>query len=226
MATEGLEDWVQVAESPIGLSLNPEIMNYDRFPPYHSVDRSRSYVIETRGIDPVVASRFDLRFDPRQVRIVCPVSTKCGSLLGGVGRLLPDLEGQRYWNYFGFTSGKSLGGLRQLKGFPRVIVVEGFFDMVRVAPWAWELEYDVVCTWHAEAGEHQISQLLGLDATLFCGYDNDTAGNLGWEKLKATLKPKAAFGLIRVVPPEGVDCGAMSKALFTQLVLDRTGYVR
>ena len=155
---------------------------------------------------------FDIRHDPRQNRVVFPVRDKDEKLVGAVGRTTIN-DSKRYYNYFNMQAGKTLGGIHLMRGYPRLLLVEGFFDLLNCYNWCDKIQCDVVCTWRAEASLEQINLILSLDKTVFVAYDLDRAGQAGWYKVKRLLE-RRTYGLSRLKVPEGVDVGAMTKSQF------------
>lgn len=65
-----LDDWVHDVAAEKPRALNPELMSYDRFPEVSAYVRAYDYLTHTREMDPDLIGRFDLRYDPRQNRVV------------------------------------------------------------------------------------------------------------------------------------------------------------
>jgi DNA primase len=215
-AATGIDAWVRKPVSAKPIKLSREVLS--TFQPVLMCREARDYLYGRDIEDEVALELFDLRYDAGQNRIVCPVYSKSGDLLGAVGRRIDDRE-PRYYNYFNFESGKTLGGLNLITDNPRLLVCEGFFDAVNCYSWAKLLRADVVCTWKAEISKHQANQIMVLDKSISVWYDSDHAGDNGWIKAKKTLRK--TYGLRRAVLPEGKDVGELKspefRAIFTSV---------
>jgi len=152
---------------------------------------------------------FRCKYDAHNRRIVFPVYGKDGQLYGAVGRTIDKGVEPRYYNYFGFSAGKTLGGFQVFNPkHHRLFIAEGFMDVINAREAAVSLEANVLCTWHAEVSEYQADQILALDKTNYLWYDNDEAGNKGAEKALKLLK-----GGTRVILPENDDLGDLSPTM-------------
>lgn len=210
VASKNINEWVLSPHKVKPRVLNPEILA--RFENALDVFESRDYLLKERKIPKYLAELFELKYDPRQGRVIFPVKGVKNQLYGFVGRTIID-DPVRYRNYLGFSSGQSLGGLNHVPKCSKTIVVEGYFDLINTYQWAKDQGYNIVCTWHADISEYQADQLAYLDSTLYFCYDNDTAGNLGWEKARKLLS--ASSILRRLVPPPDIDLGSMNETQFT-----------
>lgn len=210
-AFDGIDDFVLAGESHEARTLSEAVL--DGFPQVWTSMPAMRYLAE-RGLDDEATVRwFDLRYDPRMTRIVFPVRKSNGNLVGAVGRTIIG-EPKKYHNYFGFTSGKSLGGLNTVSPDHAngCVVVEGFTDVLNGYKAADQCGMDIVCSWHAEVTKHQAEQLLRLDKPLLFCYDPDDAGDAGWEKANKTLAPMVLGGVWRARPPGDCDVGEMGHA--------------
>jgi len=145
------------------------------FPPVYG--EGKQYLLEKRGIDNSAIEHYDIRFDERSNRVVFPLRTMNKDLVGFVGR---DIARKGHYKYMAETS-KLLGGEDKLK-YERIVVVEGFMDVLKCWPWANELGLDVVCCWTATLSRHQIKTLAKLDKFVYLMLDQDAAGNKGAAK--------------------------------------------
>lgn len=119
----------------------------------------------------------DLRFDDRNGNLVFPVRSP--ELVGAVGR---SATGKQYHNYFGISTGESLGGYSRLSDNPKIAVVEGWTCLVNCYQWAAELGFDVVCTFTANVTPTQARLLCDSGKVIHFWYDQDKAGRKGVEK--------------------------------------------
>jgi len=174
--------------------------------------------LATRNVDPKIAELYELRFDDLRGRVVFPVRNVLGELVGAVGRTIHKGVEPRYYNYFNFFSGNHLGGLLQTTLFnhSRIIVVEGYFDMLRIAEWCWENDAVPVCSWKSELHENQVKVLASLDKNVQLWYDGDTAGQKGAQVSK--LKGESYglhFKLAKL--PFGTDPDELTKNEFQEI---------
>lgn len=198
----------------------PQILNInlaDRFIPFLASAECREY-LKKRGISEEAGMAHDLWHDYQQQRIVYPVKTLEGHLVGAVGRILDDeLNAPRYYNYFGFRVGKCLGGLPLVKeDSDRVFVVEGFFDILKSYQWAQEFNADVVCTFHAELSKYQADQLIAMGKSTSFWFDQDKAGQNGYDKAQEALHGKL-ISLRRAEWEGNIDVGEMPQEMFRSI---------
>ena len=192
--TSGMRDWFQPKDSQKQL----KVLNDTALARYNLAGenpKAKQYLLD-RGVSPGDSSIFDIRYDAHQDRVVFPVRQQSGELVGAVGRFLKEGE-PRYWNYLGFSAGNTLGGIHMVRPESSVVmVVEGFFDLLRAYGPAQSLNADVVCTWRAEMTTTQAGLLAGLDKNIQIWYDQDSAGKAGWETAKKQLAG-TTYGLQR-----------------------------
>jgi len=176
-----------------------------------------SKYLEGRQVDVLTALRFNLRWDKHNFRICFPAYDEDGSCVGMVGRTVPpgDVEKKRYFNYFNFNAAESLGGTNFVKDYPynKILVLEGYFDLLRSWQWCVELGILPVCTWKSKVSEKQLTKLVGFDKLLICGYDNDKAGQEGAVKF---IREGGQLGATvrKLQLPEGKDVGELTKEEF------------
>ena len=188
----------------------------NNFCPAWQHPHSQAYLI-SRKVDMLTSIRYNLQFDEGNTRIVFPVYNKDGRCVGAVGRTFPpgNEEKQRYYNYFNFQASESLGGVHFHNSYPyqKVLVLEGFFDILNC--WSICASEGVlpVCTWKAAVSERQLTMLLGFDKILICGYDNGSedkkdAGNVEAQKF---IRKGAENGIVikRLELPIGIDMGEL-----------------
>jgi hypothetical protein len=214
VAYTDLDAWFDPEDTSNAVVLSPNALN--RFPEVSDYPEATAYIV-SRGISLDVARFFDLRFDPRLRRVVFPVRTKGGDLVGAVGRAVASDVQPKYWNYFGFSASMTLGGVNLIpNGVSRVLLVEGFFDVLNCYSWAESFGCGIVCSWKAELSRFQGDILLGLDKVICVCYDYDAAGIRGWSNASRMLSP---YGSVRraVFSPD-VDPGSMSKEQFSAMV--------
>lgn len=148
----------------------------------------------------------DLRHDPVHKSIVYPV--RCNGLVGAVGR---SLKGKVLHNYFGFFTGKSLGGYDRLSSCKRLAIVEGWTCLVNCYEWAKELDYDVVCTFTANFTEDHAKLACDTGKVIHFWYDQDKAGQKGVKNAEQYIGD-AFFS--KTWNPDLGDVGGMDRETF------------
>jgi len=193
------------------INLHPMVLG--KFENAWGNEKSKSY-LQKRGVTKKDCFDWRLRYDTKNSRIVFPVRSLTGALRGAVGRAITR-EMPKYYNYFGFNAGDTLGGLDHLRiDCFRLILVEGFFDLLRCYDWAHEINADVLCTWSANLTKKQADIILGLDKSVIICYDMDSAGVTGGKKAQDFLR-KGAFCVRRSEwLDKDLDVGAMKKDQF------------
>lgn len=137
------------------------------------------------------ADRFDLRYDTVSNRAVCPVRDKKG-LLGMVGRAIDPNDPHKHFKYF-FQSANCLGGEHLFTENKKLILVEGYTDMLRVYPWAQSLGFDVGCTWTANISHKQVDIIASTGKVPYCCFDQDQAGEKGFKELERLYPSNVMF---------------------------------
>lgn len=201
------------------LTLPPKILH--NFPEAYSFPSCEAY-LKSRQVSSLLALEFDLRVDPRDARCVFPVFDRVGMLVGAVGRDITGKSPKRYFNYFSFSAGAALGGLYQSLKLPltKVLVVEGYFSLLRIWPWAKERQIGVVCSWKCELSDSHVKQLASLDVPVQIWYDPDPAGQRG--AIDALAKgANHALNFKIATLPIGKDPGQLTGEEF-QIILETT----
>jgi len=224
MACEGVKEWIKPTKST-KIKISSDAMKH--MPSVSGIPSVCAY-LRDRQIPERMWSKFDLRYDPREDRVVFPVKDADGDLVGAVGRIMPDADGVKYRNYLGFRATMSLGGINRLSSdFTSIIVVEGWICLTHAWEWAEGLGSAIVCTWHAEMSEQQADQLISLDKPVSIWYDNDTAGNKGWLKSRDLLAGRVSVK--RAAMEVDRDVGRMTRKEFVDTrsqLKKELGYVR
>lgn len=135
--------------------------------------------LASRRINADTAKFWDLRFDERNANVVFPVRTI--GINGAVGR---NVHKKRYHNYFGMETSDCLGGYDKLSNNQKLILVEGFFDMINIFPIVRKFGYDVVCSFTAKCSDVHKELILNTDKLLYVGYDQDAAGEKGYKEIR------------------------------------------
>jgi DNA primase len=148
------------------------------------------------------------RYDRFRDRIMFPILNQRGSVIAFGGRVLGEGE-PKYLNSPEtplFEKGRELYGLSQaraaIRGAGRVVVVEGYMDVVALAQHG--IEYAVATLGTATSPVHVQKLLRQSDEVVFC-FDGDAAGRkAAWHALEVSLPYLADNKTVRFLflPPE------------------------
>ncbi|MEF1337222.1 DNA primase, partial [Vibrio rotiferianus] len=150
------------------------------------------------------------RYDRFRGRIMLPIRDRRGRVIGFGGRVLGDGT-PKYLNSPEtpiFHKGKELYGLYEvLQAYrepPRVLVVEGYMDVVALAQYG--VDYSVASLGTSTTGDH-IQMLFRQTNTVVCCYDGDRAGKeAAWRALENALQYlKTGNTLKFLFLPDGED---------------------
>ncbi|ARV71612.1 DNA primase [Vibrio campbellii] len=150
------------------------------------------------------------RYDRFRGRIMFPIRDRRGRVIGFGGRVLGDGT-PKYLNSPEtpiFHKGKELYGLYEvLQAYrepPRVLVVEGYMDVVALAQYG--VDYSVASLGTSTTGDH-IQMLFRQTNTVVCCYDGDRAGkDAAWRALENALQYlKTGNTLKFLFLPDGED---------------------
>ena len=150
------------------------------------------------------------RYDRFRGRIMFPIRDRRGRVIGFGGRVLGDGT-PKYLNSTAppiFHKGKELYGLYEvLQAYrepPRVLVVEGYMDVVALAQYG--VDYSVASLGTSTTGDH-IQMLFRQTNTVVCCYDGDRAGKeAAWRALENALQYlKTGNTLKFLFLPDGED---------------------
>src|SRR5918992_4786922 len=173
------------------------------------------------------------RYDRFRHRVVFPILSARGAVIGFGGRVIGEGE-PKYLNSPEtplFEKGRELYGLPQardaIRGAGRVLVVEGYMDVVALAQF--DVGYAVATLGTATTPVH-VSKLLRLADELVYSFDGDAAGRkAAWRALEVSLPLAADHKPIRFLfLPEGDDpdsfirkhgAGAFEKRIAESLTL-------
>jgi len=143
--------------------------------------RSAKY-LKKRHVESDVSRQFGLQYDRQSKRIVIPIYSRDGKLLTAVGRALLDNQIPKYYNYYTAPTGTVLGGLHLFENQSRVVLVEGFFDMLNLARFSTKIL--PMCCFGARLTDEQAMLVANLyyrksnkpKFQITIMYDGDTAG--------------------------------------------------
>lgn len=169
------------------------------------------------------------RYDRFRERVMFPIRDKRGRVIGYGGRVLGD-EKPKYLNSPEtpiFHKGQELYGLYEVrqayKEIPRIVVVEGYMDVVALAQFG--IDYAVASLGTSTSGDH-MQTLFRNSNEIICCYDGDKAGrDAAWRALENAL-PQLRDGkeLKFVFLPDGEDPDSLvrhqGKAALEQLFAD------
>jgi DNA primase len=178
----------------------------------------------------LVKARDDKRYDTFRNRIMFPIRDRRGRVIAFGGRTLGDDDGPKYLNSPEtpiFHKGRELYGLYEarqaLRELPRLLVVEGYMDVVALAQSG--IPYAVATLGTATTAEHLELLYRTTPEVVFC-FDGDRAGRqAAWRALENALPViregrQAGFMFL----PEGEDPDSLvrreGKAAFEKRILD------
>ncbi len=150
------------------------------------------------------------RYDRFRGRVMFPIRDRRGRVIGFGGRVIGDGT-PKYLNSPEtpiFHKGKELYGLYEvLQAYrepPRVLVVEGYMDVVALAQYG--VDYSVASLGTSTTGDH-IQMLFRQTNTVVCCYDGDRAGKeAAWRALENALQYlKTGNTLKFLFLPDGED---------------------
>jgi len=190
-----------------------EVWDEDELSPF--TGKVPKYVFE-RGLTLDTCRTWGLGYSAEENRLIFPVRRRDGKLVGAVGRALDPKAQPRYRSFINFQKSNYLYGEHLL---PRdgektmsdafgmnlpandgVIVVEGFFDTLRL----YQLGYDTaVAIMGSHVSARQKDRLLSFGRPVYLMLDWDVAGNNGREDVIPHLVGRVP--LFNVKGPEGKD---------------------
>jgi DNA primase len=182
------------------------------------VERNHPYLAQ-RGIDPATAAKFGVGFYPgpglMSGRIVIPIRNLHGQLVAYAGRALDDGP-PKYKLPAGFRKALEVFNLHRVMaaGGKTVIVVEGYFDCMRVHQAGFPR---VVALMGSSLSAAQESALLHHFARIVLMLDGDVAGRSATEVIATRLSERRSVQLVRV--PDGSQPDQLSSSTIKQLLM-------
>lgn len=142
--------------------------------------------LSSRGVDPRTATLWGVGYDSVERRVMIPVRSPEGTLLGAVGRAIDSRNKLAYKNYWNFDRRYAVLGAHMIKG--RVAVVcEGTLDPIVLSAHLGEAglldTHWPVSTMGTEATRQQVDVLVRTSSSLLIAFDNDKAGMSGRSRL-------------------------------------------
>jgi DNA primase len=181
------------------------------------VDHAHPYLVE-RGVDPATAVAFGVGFYAGSGllsgRVVIPIANAWGQTVAYTGRALDDRL-PKYKLPAGFRKAWELFNLHRAAatGSQTVIVVEGYFDCLRVhragLPW-------VVALMGSSLSAEQENALLAAFSRVVLLLDGDAAGRAASRAIAARLSRRCRVAEVQV--PDGAQPDQLSLAAIQELL--------
>ena len=156
-----------------------------------------SDVLQTAGL--VVENEQGKRYDRFRDRIMFPIHDQKGQVIGFGGRVIDPEDTPKYYNSPEtplFQKGHELYGLflarRAIRDAGRVLVVEGYMDVVALAQYG--IEYAVAALGTATTPYHITKLMRQTDEIVFC-FDGDAAGRTAAWRAAMNALPALTDGL-------------------------------
>ena len=153
--------------------------------------------LQTAGL--VVENEQGKRYDRFRDRIMFPIHDQKGQVIGFGGRVINNEESPKYYNSPEtplFQKGHELYGLfvarRAIRDAGRVLVVEGYMDVVALAQYG--IEYAVAALGTATTPFHITKLMRQTDEIVFC-FDGDNAGRTAAWRAAMNALPALTDGL-------------------------------
>jgi DNA primase len=180
------------------------------------VDRTHPYLAE-RGIEPATAAAFGVGYYAgtglMQGRVVIPIHNPRGELVAYAGRAING-EQPKYKLPTGFRKGLELYNVhRAATASQRVIVVEGYFDCLRVHQAGYRC---VVGLMGCVLSEAQEELLLERFQAVLLMLDGDQVGREASRAIAARLSNNCSVGVVRV--PDGAQPDQLPPELIRRLL--------
>lgn len=152
-------------------------------------------IVVKRGITGDTISRYNLRWDTKEQRLIFPVFTATGKLVGFRGRAAAADAKLKYREYSELCPKKQslkghgiwYGMHRQIDEKQKIILVEGEMDAVKLSQ-ALKGRGGIWASMGASISEEQIRVLQALKNPLLLFFDNDEAGVTARNKILAKIK--------------------------------------
>ena len=194
-------------------------------PPLHfaltGVDHGHPYLPQ-RGIDRTTAAEFGIGFygGPGLMsgRIVIPIRNRSGEIVAYAGRAL-DGRSPKYKLPAGFRKAWELFNIQRAAATssPTVIVVEGYFDCVRVHQAGFPF---VVALMGSSLSASQERVLAGRFQRVLLMLDSDAAGRAASRAIGTRLSETCSVALVNV--PEGAQPDQLSPTVIQDLIFEAT----
>ena len=165
-------------------------------------DRARKYTpyLKERGITLETAKRWESGFDREARRVIFPVRSSKGELLGAIGRKIKkEVHGPKYYEYFDFNKIKTLFGSHLYVPGNSLIIVEGLFDAILTdQALNYGLEgYSVVAILGSKITDWQVSKIISLAPEVILAFDNDEVGLACTKKTQEKMGKRVCTTIIK-----------------------------
>lgn len=176
--------------------------------------------LRAKRISLEVAQDFCLMWEERHQMVVAPIRRYDGGLVGCTGRCWCDQckggahHAKRYYNYWNFPSGKFLFNEWLVDRSQPVIVVEGIFDVLRMASAGYD---NTVALMGSSLSDTQAKKLKSLTQPVYMMLDGDMAGRKGVMKAVGMLRG-TVVSLRECEVPDGKDPGDLSDGELKNIV--------
>jgi DNA primase len=170
------------------------------------VDPDHPY-LKTRGISKETAELFGIGFFPGRGsmsgRVVIPLHNERGELVAYAGRSIDETE-PKYKLPAGFHKSQVLYNLHRAIGQKSVVVVEGFFDCIKVTAAGWPCVALMGCS----MSQQQEELLATHFETVWLMLDGDEAGRQAADEVLPRLAERLFVRIVKV--PEGKQPDSMT----------------
>lgn len=159
----------------------------ENFKPAFADPQCWDYVVRQRNIIPEVAKKAQLLYDSDKRMVIYPgYSRDYTAVEAVVGR---SVKAKEHYNYFGLPTANHLGGSQFIDDEVKTVVLaEGLFDLLRgLCISTARPDIGVVSCWTSKASERHMRLLQEFARPVVCLFDNNDAGNAGYQKLKERL---------------------------------------
>lgn len=177
-----------------------------------------------QSIPAEVADHFDLRYDTKYHRILCPYRNAYGKLAGARGRALDPNATLGHWDYtWQSVNNAALVWYNEqalaasVEDEKPLVVVEGQFDAMNV----WRAYPYVVANLTSKVTPEKVAKLKQAPGILFM-LDNDKAGEEGIARFLSLMGPDAQYGKVEY-PPEFKDPAAIPLGILQEVLAGLNG---
>ena len=163
-------------------------------------------LLEYRRIDPVVAQRFGIRWDPQPRHWIIPIISSTGDLWGW------QAKGKGYFRNVptGVPKSRTLFGIERFKAQVAVLV-ESPLDVVRLASLRPGLLTHGLASFGAHVSTYQLNLMSRWADTIVIALDNDEAGICAAERVARDCpRPRGGINYLRYEHTNAKDIGEMT----------------
>ena len=163
-------------------------------------------LLEYRRIDPVVAQRFGIRWDPQPRHWIIPIISSTGDLWGW------QAKGKGYFRNVptGVPKSRTLFGIERFKAQVAVLV-ESPLDVVRLASLRPGLLTHGLASFGAHVSTYQLNLMSRWADTIVIALDNDKAGICAAERVARDCpRPRGGINFLRYEHTNAKDIGDMT----------------